>query len=183
MRILHILAIAALGLVFTNEGFAEEAGFIDIDNPYAFETTKSAKAGAAFMEINTSSHKDKVISAESDVAERVELHTHIMEKGVMKMREVKHFKLEETGLYTLEPSGDHIMLIGLKKPLKVGETFPLTINFEKYGPVTVNVPVKSLSEKALRHDHKHHEAEKHDHHGHGDHDHKHDHGHDHKHDH
>lgn len=120
---------------------------VSIAKAYAFETHENAKAAAVFMHIDVPENhtSDEIISASSDVTERVELHTHLHEDGVMRMRSVETFKFAGEDHFNLEPSGDHIMLIGLKSPLKGGESFPLTLNFKSHDPVTVNVIVKSLS--------------------------------------
>lgn len=121
---------------------------ITVQNPYAYATSQVQKNGAAFMVIsNTADKPGKVVSAASDVAETIELHTHTMDGGVMMMREVEHYEVPAGGAVTLEPMGHHIMLIGLHAPLKEGETFPLTLNFETHEPLTIDVQIIKPGEK------------------------------------
>ena len=68
-----------------------------------------------------------------------------VENGVMKMREVAGgLPIPASGSVVLKPGSYHVMLIGLKKPLTVGEKFPLTLTFEKAGNISVTVPVQAM---------------------------------------
>ena len=116
------------------------AGAIEIQQPFARATP--AKMGGAFMTlVNTGMAGDKLLKAASPVAESVELHTHVKEGDVMRMRPVPAIEIAGHGRTALEPGSYHVMLIGLKQPLKEGTSFPLTLTFEKAGSVTLNVPV------------------------------------------
>src|SRR3546814_9738821 len=87
-----------------------------------------------------------LVATEGEVAERVELHTHTMDGNVMQMRRVEFVEIPAQGEAALQPGGIHIMLIGLKQPLREGERFPLTLTFEKAGAVTVEVAVERSEE-------------------------------------
>lgn len=100
---------------------------------YAYATAETQKNGAIFGTLeNASGGTLSIIEANSDVAATVELHTHTMDEasGVMMMRPVDQYDVEANNRLTLEPSGNHIMLMGLSKVLTEGETFPLTLVFE-----------------------------------------------------
>src|SRR3546814_7663300 len=84
---------------------------------------------------------DVCSSDPSPVAEHVEIHEHVMDGNAMRMRPVDGVPLPAGGMAELQPGGYHVMLIGLKHPLKQGEHFPLTLTFEKAGTVTIEVPV------------------------------------------
>ncbi|CAN0507983.1 unnamed protein product, partial [Discosporangium mesarthrocarpum] len=90
----------------------------------------------------------------SDVSARTELHTHINDNGVMRMRHVKGVNLPAGGEVAFKPGGYHIMFIGLHKPLKKGERFPVTLIFEKAGKQTVEVNVMSVGamKGGMKHD-------------------------------
>ncbi|MGP1358079.1 copper chaperone PCu(A)C [Roseicyclus sp.] len=120
------------------------AAHMVIEDAYARSSGAMAQSGAVFMSIyNHNDHADVLIGAESDVAERIELHTHIQSAdGVMRMVEVEGgipLGADETVL--LERGGLHVMLLGLTRPLEHGDTFPLTLIFETSEPVTIEVPV------------------------------------------
>lgn len=104
----------------------------------------SAKSGAAFFTImNHADEEDRLIGAASDVAKRVELHTHIEdENGVMRMREIEGgIVVPAGGTHELMRGGDHVMFMGLNAPLPEGETVSVTLTFEKAGDVTLDIPV------------------------------------------
>ena len=114
---------------------------IMIEEPYA---RASIPNGAVFMTLmNEGNSDDVLISAESEVAKAVELHESKMnEDGVMKMSPVPNIPVAAGGSATLKPGGLHVMLMGLQKELAVGDTFTVTLNFEKAGPQTIEVEVR-----------------------------------------
>ncbi|WP_119167178.1 copper chaperone PCu(A)C [Algihabitans albus] len=131
-----------------------KAGAIHIDHPWARASVGMAKAGAAYMLLtNEGSEPDRLIKASAEVAEAVELHTHLMEEGVMRMRQVEAIEVEPGTPSALEPGGLHVMLIGLKQPLVAGESFPMTLTFEQAGEVTVEVSVEAMGSDMGGHDH------------------------------
>lgn len=120
------------------------AGDIEVKDAYARTSSAMAKSGAAFMVIeNTGDADDRLVSAASDVAQKVELHTHMdMGDGVMKMMEVKEgFAVPAHGHHALARGGDHVMLLGLTRELKQGDMVSVTLTFEKAGEMTIEVPV------------------------------------------
>ena len=104
-----------------------------------------ALSGLAYMTIyNEGDETDRLIAGKTDVAEAVELHEHTMdENGVVRMRMVEGGAIDipPGGSVALEPGGLHLMLINLTKPLMKGETYPLTLRFEKFGDVTIDIPI------------------------------------------
>lgn len=138
-RVRHSLpALALLGLLSSPAVAAD----VRVEGPWARATAAPNGAGAAFMTIVNDGAADKLIKAASPVAEVTELHTHLHEGGVMRMREVPAIDVAARSATRLAPGGLHVMLIGLKQgQLKEGESFPLTLTFEKAGTVIVTVPV------------------------------------------
>jgi copper(I)-binding protein len=121
----------------------KSAGFT-IEHPWARASAGPARNSAAFMTIHNGGEADRLVAASGDVAERVELHTHMMEGDVMKMRQVEGIDVPAGGMATLQPGGFHVMLIGLKQPLNEGDSFPLTLTFEKAGDVSIEVTVQAI---------------------------------------
>lgn len=118
-------------------------GGVHVDHPWSRATAPQARNGAAYFVLNaTGAESDRLLSAASPVAEKVELHTHLMEDGVMKMRPVTAIEVAPGSPTTLQPGGLHVMLLGLKAPLAKGEKFPLTLKFEKAGELKVDVKVE-----------------------------------------
>ena len=117
---------------------------IQVVEAWSRELPPNAPVGAAFMSIeNHSDTPDRLISAESPVAEVTELHAHIHEGDVMRMVKVDSIDVPMNGRLTLEPGGYHIMLIDLKKPLVAGENLPLSLQFEHAGQMDVIVDIRS----------------------------------------
>ena len=135
--------------------FADEVkvGKIEIEHPWTRATAEAAPNGAAFVELkNEGKDADRLLSAASPVAATVELHTHVHENGVMMMRKVDAIDLAPDAKVKMAPGGLHIMLLGLKEPLKQGSTIPLTLTFEKAGAATLQVPVQGPGDTHSKHD-------------------------------
>lgn len=140
-----VLLAAVLALAAT-AAFAHDftLGALTLDHPWARASAGPARNGAAFLAIENAGAADRLVAAEGEVAERVELHTHTMDGNVMQMRRVEALDIPAQGEAVLQPGGIHIMLIGLKQPLREGERFPLTLTFEEAGTVTVEVAVEGV---------------------------------------
>jgi copper(I)-binding protein len=89
-----------------------------------------------------SSAEDEIVGASSDVAESAEIHESRMSGDVMEMHHLDSVPLGAGEEITFEPGGLHIMLIGLKQDLKIGDEFEITLQFKNYQDVHVNVPVR-----------------------------------------
>ncbi len=104
---------------------------------------------------NTSSEPDRLLRAESTIADRAGLHVHVKERRdgrtIMRMRPVPYVAIPAKGEIRLEPGGLHVMLIGVHRPLHPGDRFPLRLIFEHASPKEVTVPVLKLSETMSRH--------------------------------
>ncbi|MEM6728373.1 MAG: copper chaperone PCu(A)C [Pseudomonadota bacterium] len=125
-----------------------------IHDAYARAATPNARSGAAFMVImNPTDADDRLVEARSDVAARVELHTHIAgDDGVMQMREVEGgFVIPAGGAHTLERGGDHVMFMGLKESFTQGKEIPVTFVFEKAGEIEAMITVDLEREAAHGH--------------------------------
>lgn len=134
-----------------------QADGVSVEAPFARATAGPAKNGAAFLTVrNTGAEADRLIGAKTPVADRAELHTHLHENGVMKMRPVDAVEVPAGGMAALQPGGDHIMMMGLKAPLKEGESFPLTLIFEKAGEMTVDIPIGGVGAMQGSGDSSHH---------------------------
>lgn len=134
--------IAALAVTtFAIPAFADS---IMIKDAYVRTAMKGAKSGAAFMQImNHSDTDDRLVSAASEVAKKVELHTHMdMGEGVMKMMHVEEgFVIPAGGMHGLSRGGDHVMFMGLTKDMIQGESVEVTLTFEQAGNMVVQIPV------------------------------------------
>lgn len=121
------------------------AGELAIKDPWARSTVGDG-AGAAYLTIdNTGAKPDRLTGASSPVAKTTELHTHVRDGDVMRMRRVDAIEVPAKATTTLQPGGLHVMFLGLAKPLAAGGSFPLTLRFAEAGEVTVTVNVKDMA--------------------------------------
>jgi len=146
MRSFSKLAFAAL-LIASTFALAQGAETsITVDQPYARATPAGATTGAVYMTlINKAQAADRLTAASSTAADKLQIHEMAVTNGIMQMRELANgLPVPAGGSVALKPGGYHVMLIGLKKPLKAGDTFPLTLTFEKAGNISVTVPVQAM---------------------------------------
>jgi copper(I)-binding protein len=122
------------------------AGSLEIGAPWSRATPKGASVGAGYLTIkNTGTAPDRLIGGTSDVAEEIELHEMRMDNGIMRMRQVKGgLEIKPGETVEFKPGGAHLMLVGLKKPLKEGDHIKATLEFEKAGKVEVDFDVSGI---------------------------------------
>ena len=132
---------------------------VHVENAYALTSGPGAMSGAVFLEIvnHSTTSGDRLIAASSDVAARVELHTHLIDaNGVARMVEVEDgFAVAPGETHVLQRGGDHVMLMGLTRPLADGDTFELRLVFEREGEMVIEVPVDLNRAPAAGHGHGH----------------------------
>lgn len=148
-----VLTVAVL--VLPAASFAAD---ILVEDSYVRVSRPGAPTGAAFMTIrNTGATDDRLVSASSDVAARVELHTHIDQGGgVMKMVEIEEgIAVPAGGEHLMERGGDHVMFMGLNEPLEQGGSVTVTLTFEQAGDVVVTIPVDNERKPAHGEGHGH----------------------------
>ena len=104
--------------------------------------------GGGFLTLTNKGAADRLLSVATPAAEAVEIHVMAMEGDVMKMRQLDALALAPGQTVELKPGGYHLMLMGLKAPLQVGDQFPLTLKFEKGGEKVVTVRVEAPSVEA-----------------------------------
>ncbi len=117
---------------------------ITIQDAYMRTSGPMAKTAAAFMHIqNAADSDDRLVGARSDIAAKVETHTHITsDDGVMKMRRVDGgFVIPAQGEHVLARGGDHLMFMGLNTSLKDGDSVHVVLVFENAGEIEIDIPV------------------------------------------
>ncbi|MBB5020121.1 hypothetical protein HNQ59_003435 [Chitinivorax tropicus] len=140
---LSVLAWSLVGSVFAHD--FKQSG-LTVDHPWARASTPGAQMGAVYMKINNAGKTaDALLEASSpSLAEEIEIHNHINDNGVMRMRQVPQVAVPAGGTVMLKPHSYHIMLFGLKKPLVVGDVVPMTLRFKQAGEVKVEVTVEPI---------------------------------------
>ena len=120
-------------------------GGIVIAHPWMRATPGNVTVGVAFGEIKAERGKsDRLVGAKTPAAGRAEIHEHILEKGVAKMRPVASVAVRGGTSVVLGPGAHHIMLLDLKAPLKEGDLVPITFVFEKAGEITIEATVEPV---------------------------------------
>jgi copper(I)-binding protein len=120
-----------------------KAGSLEINDLWVRGSVPGQTNGAGYMQIiNPTGVSDRLLSAQSDASNRLELHTVITENGVAKMRQVPGIDVPAKGSAKLAPGGFHLMFLQLTGPFKQGEVVPVVLKFEKAGEVRVNFTVK-----------------------------------------
>lgn len=128
---------------------------ITIGHPYARTTAPGQSTGGAYLRFENRGPDDRLLGASSPAATGIELHDTKMDGDVMQMRQVDAIAVPSNKAVELKPGGLHLMLVGLKAPLKKGDVFPMTLRFEKAGEVTVQVNVEAPGSGAAEPAHKH----------------------------
>jgi len=126
---------------------------IKVDNAWARATPPGAKIAAGYLTIRNAGGADRLVSATSPAAEKVETHTTVKDGDISRMREVKGYAVPAKGTVELTPGGSHLMLVNIKAPFKDGDKVPLVLRFEKAGEVKVELAVRPLG---ASHEHMHH---------------------------
>lgn len=147
-RLCAAAALAVATGVFSPGTLAHgtRAGDLAIDHPYATPTPDGARTGAVYFRtlINRGQAADRLVGARTERAELVEFHRSVMEGNVMRMRAVDGVDIPAGAELKLRHGGDiHLMLLGLKSPLRDGQRFSLWLRFERAGEHEVTVWVQT----------------------------------------
>ncbi len=154
LGVFALIFIAAIGFAFPAAAHDFTVGDLAVSHPWARASAGRVKNGAAFMALaNNGQATDRLVKISTPVAMKASLHLSVMEDGLMHMRPVEAVEVKPGEPTVLKPGGLHVMLMGLKAPLKKGETFPLSLTFEKAGSVDVAVEVQGPGAMAPGHEH------------------------------
>ena len=159
MKHRSLLLAAALTLASTALAHDYMQGDIHIMKPWSRPLPAVSVNGAAYMTlVNKGKATDKLISISTPAARRAELHDHVMEGGMMKMRPVEAMAITPGEPLVMQSGGLHIMLMGLAEPLVEGNSFPLTLTFERAGSIEVTVMI--FEPEGTDHGHMKHDKKK-----------------------
>lgn len=161
---MHRRLLIAMSVLCALPAWAHDfkAGDLRIDHPYATPSRPGLSTGAVYFRgiRNTGQTHDRLLSASTPVAGRVEIHRMQMLQGaqgdVMQMRAVPALDLPAGATVAMKhgtQDGHHLMLLDLKTPLKDGDRFPVTLTFEKAGVHEVKVWVQTPRAGTAGHQH------------------------------
>ena len=124
---------------------------ISLDHVWARPTPGAGTTGVTYFTVIDKGQPDRLIGVSSPIAAVAELHETVNDNGVMKMRSVQSVALAPGKPVTFKPGSYHVMLMGLKNPLKAGDSFPLTLTFEHAQPITVTAKVEAAGTAVMGH--------------------------------
>jgi periplasmic copper chaperone A len=136
------LALAAL------PGAAAAQGIRVVD-AWSRPTPPGIEIGVAYFTILNAGKNDRLLRVSSSVSRRAELHASSMSDGIMKMQPLGEVAVGAKTTLSFEPNGRHVMLTGLKRPLKEGQVFPLILTFANAGRVETMVRVRGAGDAAV----------------------------------
>jgi len=143
-RFAMVLLLCGAGAALAQGG---KIGAIAIDHPWSRATVPVVPTGVVYLILrNTGQSADRLMSVSTPAAEKAQLHTHVQDGDMLRMRKIDAIDLAPASTTALTSGGLHVMLMGLKQPLVKGQTFPLTLVFEHAGPVTVQVDVQGITD-------------------------------------
>ena len=140
----RLLVLTTAALAVSTAALAGESA-LRIDDPYIRLVPPGTTTTGAFMTIHNASNAErKLVKATSPISDKVQLHTHMNENGVMKMREIPEIVVPASGKVELKPGSYHIMLIETKNALNEGDRVPITLNFDDASTSQVEAIVRKL---------------------------------------
>lgn len=147
----RLVAIALAGTLLLSA--CDSATGITVKDAWSRPAAQGANGAVYFLLQNHSASADELIGVSSDVAEAVEMHETSMDGDVMQMQQVLSVPVKGKESIEFAPGGLHVMLIGLKQDLKVGDQFQIILQFARADDVTLNVPVQESGESPSMSDH------------------------------
>lgn len=146
--------------VVTREYEVKKGGALVFDNAYSYATSPKQQAAAVFLTIKNNTPAPLMITGATAQSVAHEAELHIVEKNgdAMRMKEVPYYTVPANDQLTLDPTGAHIMLMGLSKPLTAGETFTLGMALTDGTVMEAEVVVVAPGTKPGEDAHSNHEA-------------------------
>lgn len=144
------LSVIFAALSLSTATFAGAADDVVVHEPYVRLAPPNAPATGAFMVLRNGGAKAvKLVKAENPASRLTELHNHINDNGVMRMRQVPAIEIPAKGEAVLKPGGLHVMLIDMKAPLSEGQVVPITLGFDDGSSKVVEVKVQKVMPAAM----------------------------------
>jgi len=145
---MKFLVLIAAFFCFGMSATAQETGPIHLAAAEARPTPPGATSGVVYLIVmNHGTTDDTLSSVATPIADSASMHKTTYDNGIMKMEPVAAIPLKANGAISFQPNGLHIMLTGLKQQLKIGDSFPITLNFAAAGAVTTTVKVERVTGK------------------------------------
>lgn len=146
------ISLLLVGVSPLASGHGYQLGDLKIIHPWAMPTAASMHGGAGGMGFvivrNAGQKADKLLSVSAAITQKIEIHQNL--KGAQPaMQQTGSLDIPASADVRLEPGGSHLMLMGLEKPLVEGDHFPITLQFERSGKITVDMVVQMHAKEAI----------------------------------
>ena len=115
---------------------------ISISEAWSRATVAGQSSAAAYLTIANNGNGDERLLQVSTPIGQPSLHSTTLDKGVMRMRPLASIDIPAHSTVDLKPGGTHIMIMGVKRPLAAGSSFPMTLKFDRSGDRAVTVAVR-----------------------------------------
>lgn len=145
-RRLFILSLVSVAGTVNAAG-AAAVGDIRVTDAWSRATPPGIEVGVVYFVVDNRGRSDRLVRVSSPVAARAELHITKREGAMMAMQHVDAVDTNSGDPTSFAPGGRHVMLLGLKRPLKEGDVYPLVLTFERTGPLEIQVQVKGVHSK------------------------------------
>jgi periplasmic copper chaperone A len=132
-------------LIFSPYVMAEVSNDILVEGAFARPALKDQRNSILYMQIVNHGSNAALVGASTDAAKFVELHTHVNDNGVMRMRKIDKIDLPEGQKVMLKPGGMHVMFIGLNRDLNLDSSVDVTLEFSDGSKKSLTAPVARSS--------------------------------------
>ena len=134
-------------------GACDTAAGITVQDAWARPAAQGGNGAVYFLVQNHSTSADELVGITSEIAEAVEMHESKLDGDVMQMKQVMSIPVKGKESIEFGAGGLHVMLIGIKQELKVGDEFQITLQFQAQGDITLTVPVQEMGDGDSMSDH------------------------------
>lgn len=146
-----ILSIFVMSLISAGS----YASSVTVLHPYVRAVPHGQINSAAFMILKNASSQDlSLVKANSNISKNIELHNHINENGILRMRQIEKISIGANSETVLKPGGLHVMFIGLKKELNEGDMVEFELEFDNGEIIKLTAPVKKVAGMHMKGMHK-----------------------------
>lgn len=142
MRHLPLILAAALMGATAAQAAVYRVGLLEVSQPWSRPAAAGTNGAGYFTVTNRGKAADALVSAATPAAARVEIHASTMTGGMMKMQKLARLDIPAGKTVTFGPGAYHLMLIGLKTPLKAGDKVPATLVFASGAKISVSFEVR-----------------------------------------
>ena len=135
------ILVLVLAMSFLLSACSTESG-IEVREAWARPAAQGENGVIYFVIHNDAREADELTGISSDVAEAIEVHESIMDGDVMQMHQLESVPLPADAEIAFEPGGLHVMLVGIKNDLEIGDQVEITLHFKNSADITLLVPVQ-----------------------------------------